>query len=77
MALINYVRNHPNVGYRKVAEEFQIERTQTCAITILQDKESIIASYESNVGQSQQKKNLHRKVLRCIRSRAVGLVYDV
>ena len=45
--MINYAKNQPKEGYRKVAEKFGIGRTQ--AQKILKDKEAILAEYENDM----------------------------
>ena len=45
--MINYTRNHPKEGYRKVTEKFGIGRTQ--AQKILKDREEILAQYKSEM----------------------------
>lgn len=52
--MINYAKNHPNEGYRKVAEIFCIGRRQ--AQKILKERRAILAQYESNVQSSNQKR---------------------
>ena len=51
--MINYAKNQPNDGYRKVAEHFGISRMQ--AQKILKDREAILAQYESNVQSSKKR----------------------
>ena len=55
IAVINFGKDHPSFGSRKIAEEFGTGKTQIQ--TILRNKESIFVLYESNVGQSQQKRS--------------------
>ena len=45
--MINYAKNHPKEGYRRVAEKFGIGRTQ--AQKTLKEKEVILAEYENNM----------------------------
>ena len=45
--MINYAKNHPKEGYRRVAEKFGIGRTQ--AQKTLKEKEVILAKYENNM----------------------------
>ena len=52
--VINYAKNHPNEGYRKVAETFRIGRTQ--AQKILKEREEILARYENNQVQWSKKR---------------------
>ena len=51
---INYAKDHPNEGYRKVADKFSIGRTQ--AQKILKERKAILAQYESNKQSSKLKR---------------------
>ena len=59
--IINYAKDHPSAAYRKVAENFNIERTQ--AQKILKERDAILATYESNTKPNEQKRV--RKVREC------------
>ena len=52
--MINYAKNHPNEGYRKVTEKFRIGRMQ--AQKILKEREEILARYENNQVQLSKKR---------------------
>ena len=54
MEVVRYSKDNPGSGYRKIAEHFEIGRTQ--AQKILQNKDAIIASYESSASPVQQKR---------------------
>ena len=56
MDVVRYSKGNPGSGYRKIAEHFEIGRTQ--AQKILQNKDAIIASYESSASPVQQKRIL-------------------
>ena len=47
LEMINYAKNHPKEGYRRVAEKFGIGRTQ--AQKTLKEKEVILTEYENNM----------------------------
>lgn len=57
--MINYAKDHPNEGYRKVAEKFGIGRTQ--AQKILKDRVAIIEQYESNIQPRSSKRSRSTK----------------
>jgi len=50
--MINYAKNHPKDGYRKVTGKFGIGRTQ--AQKILKEREAILAEYENNAQSSKR-----------------------
>lgn len=52
--LINYAKDHPKEGYRKIADKFGIGRTQ--AHKILKERKEILASYESQLQSNNQKR---------------------
>ena len=52
--LINYAKDHPKEGYRKIADKFGIGRTQ--AHKILQERKEILALYESHLHSNNQKR---------------------
>ena len=52
--LINYAKNNPNAGYRKVADKFGIGRTQ--AQKILRTKQEILSQYETSMKPGHQKR---------------------
>ena len=52
--LINYAKNNPNAGYRKVADKFGIGRTQ--AQKILSTKQEILSQYETSMKPGHQKR---------------------
>lgn len=45
--MINYTKNHPDEGYRKVAEKFCIGKAQ--AQKILSKKKEILSQYETSL----------------------------
>lgn len=51
--VIRYAENHPNEGYRKLAEKFGVGRTQVQKI--LKEREAILAHYKSNVQTSKKR----------------------
>ena len=54
MEVVRYSKDNPGSGYRKIAEHYEIGRTQ--AQKFLQNKDAIIASYESSASPVQQKR---------------------
>lgn len=52
--IINYAKDHSSAGYRKVAENFNIGKTQTQKI--LKESDAIRAAYESNTKSNEQKR---------------------
>ena len=52
--LINYAKNNPNAGYRKVADKFSMGRTQTQKM--LSTKQEILSQYETSMKPGHQKR---------------------
>lgn len=54
-AVLEYAKKHPNLGSRKIADQFGTGKTQIQAI--LRNKESIVTLYESNICRNQVKRS--------------------
>ena len=55
VAVLEFAKEHPTLGSRKIADQFKTGKTQIQAI--LWSKESIMATYESNTSRNQVKRS--------------------
>ena len=67
-------KKHPNLGSRKIADQFGTDKTQIQAI--VRDKESIVTLYESNICRNQVKRSRTAKYSD-VNEAVWGLVYLV
>lgn len=55
VAVLEFAKEHPTLGSRKIADQFKTGKTQIQAI--LRSKQSIMATYESNTNRNQAKRS--------------------